>query len=48
MVGGVDIAALRFYNDDGPWPEASFVGYPIGMTLGVGGLAMVRFFNVDL
>lgn len=48
IVGGVDIAALRFYNGDGPWPEASFVGYPIGMTLGVGGLAMIGFFNVDL
>jgi hypothetical protein len=48
IVGGVDVAALRFYNGDGPWPEASFADYPIGLTLGVGGLAMIGHFNVDL
>ncbi len=48
IVGGVDFAALRFYNADGPWPEASFADYPIGVTLGVGGVAMIGYFNVDL
>ena len=48
IVGGVDVAALRFYNADGPWPEASFADYPIGVTLGVGGVAMIGYFNVDL
>ena len=48
IVGGVDVAALRFYNSDGPWPEATFADYPIGVTLGVGGVAMIGYFNVDL
>jgi len=48
ILGGVDFAALRFYNGDAPWPEASFADYPIGLTLGIGGLAMAGYFNVDL
>lgn len=48
IVGGADFAALRFHNSDGPWPQATFADYPIGVSLGVGGLAMIGFFNVDL
>jgi outer membrane protein OmpA-like peptidoglycan-associated protein len=48
ILGGVDFAFLRFYNGDAPWPEASFVDYPIGLTLGIGGVVMAGFFNVDL
>ena len=46
IVGGVDFATLRFRNLDGPWPEAKFADYPIGLTVGIGGLAMVGFLNV--
>jgi hypothetical protein len=44
---GVGVATLRFSNPDGPWPAASFVDYPLGLSVGVGGLAMIGFFNVD-
>jgi outer membrane protein OmpA-like peptidoglycan-associated protein len=47
-VGGVDLATLRFRNPDGPWPEARFADFPLGLSVGVGGLAMIGFFNVDL
>jgi outer membrane protein OmpA-like peptidoglycan-associated protein len=46
-VTGVGVATLRFSNPDGPWPAASFVDYPLGVSVGVGGLAMIGFFNVD-
>ena len=34
-------------NPDGQWPEASFADYPLGLTFGAGGMALIGFFFVD-
>jgi outer membrane protein OmpA-like peptidoglycan-associated protein len=46
-VVGVDHSTVRFRNPDGPWPEASFANYPLGLTVGAGALALIGFFFVD-
>jgi hypothetical protein len=47
-LGGVDFSTLRFRNPDGPWPEAVYHDIPIGVTIGIGGVATIGFLNVDL
>lgn len=44
---GADHSTVRFRNPDGPWPEASFANYPLGLTVGAGGIAMIGFLSVD-
>ncbi|HKP43912.1 OmpA family protein [Mycobacterium sp.] len=44
---GADHSTVRFRNPEGAWPEASFANYPLGLSVGVGGMALIGFFNVD-
>ena len=48
VVSGVDFSTLRFRNPDGAWPEAVYHDIPIGVAIGMGGLATIGFLNVDL
>lgn len=44
---GADHSTVRFRNPDGQWPEASFANYPLGLTFGAGGMALIGIFFVD-
>jgi outer membrane protein OmpA-like peptidoglycan-associated protein len=44
---GLDHSTVRFRNPEGPWPEASFANYPLGLSVGAGGMALIGFLNVD-
>jgi outer membrane protein OmpA-like peptidoglycan-associated protein len=46
-VVGVDHSAVRFRNPEGQWPDASFANYPLGLSVGIGGMALIGFLNVD-
>jgi outer membrane protein OmpA-like peptidoglycan-associated protein len=46
-VVGLDHSTVRFRNPEGAWPEASFANYTLGLSVGVGGMALIGFLNVD-
>ena len=48
ILGGRESTTIQFENPGGKWPAAETVDYPIGLTLGIGVLAMDGFLNVDL
>jgi hypothetical protein len=46
-VVGVDHSTVQFRNPEGARPEATFANYPLGLSVGVGGMTLIGFLNVD-
>jgi outer membrane protein OmpA-like peptidoglycan-associated protein len=47
IVGGFEQTEVQFHNSEGPPVTTSFANYPIGLTVGIGGIAMAGIFLVD-